>query len=852
MAEIQEMNKSKLQNLFNKILNLLRDNEYLTGIKALKNISNLIIFRLIEPKLSKEINIYDYDFKFEDADEEIDEKQAEKLIRYTKFSVIASEKEENIPTSMKYVWKYILAVHPKTKDIFIKEKGFDIEYQETYKRLFTELNKFNFEDIDNDILGDIYENVIKATMTGKVFGQFFTPPQVKQMIVKLVDPKLNSDGTIETICDPTMGTCGFLITALKHIRKQSKLNKIDIDWSFISDGAMSGKDCELDTYHLGKSNMFISTGWMLDGLHFGDSIRQPIKDKFDIVLANPPFGIKGLKYANIPLHDRPWYAPISTNNAVSLFLQVMIGILKVNGRCGVVLPYGKDIFGKTKGLKQIREYLMKTCDLKEVIQLPPGVFEYTSIKTCVFYFHKKKDVLDVVEKRNESSCSLIKEHSTTSVKFSEFTDLDVKEKKFILEVPIEDIIKNDYSLNVAEYVVEEKKEFSKDIVMMKLGDVCEFKNGKQLSKSSIIDGEYPVIGGGKNPIGYHNQFNRDENTILCASSGSAGYISKYSTKIWASDCFSICSKNKEILNEKYLYYYLINLQDVIYKLQAGTAQPHVYSKDLSNIQIPIPCIELQKHIADNLDFINESIATDKEKIEHLKKLNEIYLKMYVETRKYEEKKLGDVCTVKTGKYITKNMKIEGNYDVYGGGNVSYRIDQFNRENDIVIAKDGMSKNCVRYVNDKFFLNHHGWTLDCKEIIKKYIYYYLLVNQDKLYSLASGAAQKGINQEKFYDMCIIVPPLSIQKKIVEYCEKNDDQIKMLEENIKSQEQLCKQFISNYLGDVDTDESSESTKSIDSIESTESIETAESTETAEKLKKKISKSKIVKKSKIIKKV
>ena len=299
ITKIQEMNKNNLQNLFNQCFDILRS-ENIIGEKALRTFAYLLILKLIEPKLDKEINIYDHDFEFEDADVEISEEMAKKLLKYTKFSVIASENEENIPKCMKYVWEYVLAVHPKTKDIFIKGKGFDIEHQETYKRLFTELNKFNFEDIDNDIQGDVYENVIKDTMTGKVLGQFFTPPQVKQMIVKLINPQLFENGKIETICDPTMGTGGFLITALKNIREKAKLNDISIDWNFISNGALSGKECEKDTYYLCRANMLISTGWMLDGLHFGDSIRKPIKEKFDIVLANPPFGIKGLKYANIP------------------------------------------------------------------------------------------------------------------------------------------------------------------------------------------------------------------------------------------------------------------------------------------------------------------------------------------------------------------------------------------------------------------------------------------------------------------------------------------------------------------------------------------------------------------------
>jgi restriction endonuclease S subunit len=130
-----------------------------------------------------------------------------------------------------------------------------------------------------------------------------------------------------------------------------------------------------------------------------------------------------------------------------------------------------------------------------------------------------------------------------------------------------------------------------------LGEVCEFRNGKQLSRNDFEDGNIPVIGGGQQPSGYHNEYNRHENTILCSSSGAyAGYISKYNTKIWASDCFSITTADPNKVNELYLYYYLKNIQDNIYKLQTGTAQPHIYSKNISNMRIPVPPLKRQTEI----------------------------------------------------------------------------------------------------------------------------------------------------------------------------------------------------------------------------------------------------------------
>jgi type I restriction-modification system DNA methylase subunit/restriction endonuclease S subunit len=137
--------------------------------------------------------------------------------------------------------------------------------------------------------------------------------------------------------------------------------------------------------------------------------------------------------------------------------------------------------------------------------------------------------------------------------------------------------------------------------MKTLNTVCRFEGGKALAREKIINGEYPVIGGGKTPTGYHNEFNTEENTILCSSSGTAGYISKYNTKVWKSDCFAIIPL--EIVENEYLWYYLKNKQNEIYTYQSGSAQPHVYKKDLANMIIPVPSLEVQEKISDRFEKI---------------------------------------------------------------------------------------------------------------------------------------------------------------------------------------------------------------------------------------------------------
>jgi type I restriction enzyme S subunit len=162
------------------------------------------------------------------------------------------------------------------------------------------------------------------------------------------------------------------------------------------------------------------------------------------------------------------------------------------------------------------------------------------------------------------------------------------------------------------------------------------------------------------------------------------------------------------------------------------------------------------------------------------------------------KTLGEVCKVNQGTYIKSNMKIQGEYPVYGGGNPSYFINQYNREDDIIIAKDGVSADCVRYEKNKFFLNHHGWTIICKDVInKKYMFYYLQSIQPELLSIAKGTAQLGINQENFYKVKIPIPSVEKQKEIVHYCQSNDQLIQQLESSIQESKRIAHDYLNMAL-------------------------------------------------------
>lgn len=792
--------KSSLSNLFKWCLDLLRDQEHLTGDKALRTIAYLLILRLSEPQIENgNIDIDNIDYYNEEAYEVEDIKR---YMTYTRFSTLKYLKEEGLVEKMKNLRLIILCEHPKFRDLFQTDDPFRIKHDSTFAKLIKKFSSFPFEDYDADIQGEAYEEVIKDVMIGKVLGQFFTPPLLKQFMIELVDPQILKDGKVETIFDPAMGTGGFLITSLRHYINKARDDNIKLDWEYISKQSIGGREAEPDTYQLCKANMLISSGHTFDTLEKDDSIRNPITKQYDIILTNPPFGIKGMKYEdikNVGSIKKEDYIPISSDSAISLFLQAIIHMLKIEGRCATVVPNGKELFNKGVGLVAIREYLMKTCNLKEVFIIPGGIFNNTDVKTCIFYFEKKKnrkDVLNVEIKGRKADYKFIKDHCTETVKFYDY-DPFKKEKRLLIEVDIKDIEKNSYSLNYTEYIKENNDNNAIKYTNFKFEEVCKFlEKSKRKAGDSTIDGKYNFYTSSFDvKKSNYNDYNTESIII-----GTGGNATIHYDKIFgcSADNF-ICTANKDNVNIKYVYYYLLNNLNILGNGFHGATIKHLTKEYLTNIKIQIPPLETQKEIVEILDFLSQAVDASGKKIEELKQINKIIMDSQCKYGVNETKQLKDICVVKTGEYITKATITEGTYPVYGGGDASYCISKFNRDNTLVINKDGVSETCVRYVNGKFFLNHHGWTIDVinDNITKEYLFKYLLNIQPELYNLANGAAQKGINQEKFYSVKCYYPSLETQKEIVKKMEQNDAIIEALQKEIQNNKQLAKEILNNIL-------------------------------------------------------
>ena len=871
----------ELHSLFKTCLDVLRnDAEHLIGDEALNELSHFLILKQAEKHIENgSIDIYNLEL-YKDGIKIYGNDKFLEYLEYIKFSKLIEyvkipEKESNIKKIFDdFLWKEVLSKHPKFKDIFEDGKKSCIKESSTFKKIIIALSTIDFNNYDYDILGEAYESIFVDAVFGaggnkkSELGQFFTPPKVKKLLIDLVNPKLKPNGEIESVLDPASGTGGILNTTIKHFKKFVKSNKItdeELRTQLIKN--IYGIEIKGKIFNLCLSNMLINTGEILPNVICADSIRKFHNIKVDNIVANPPFSVT-INYDDLlsslgSLEILDDYVPIKTGgkNSEMLFLQMMIHCLNINGRCATVMLDGQKMYGSSSGYDTLREYLMRSCDLHEVILCPAGTFTSTASKTCILFFTKKKERKDVLEitgtKRILKFC---KSHSTKKIKFYDFNP-DTEEKHLIKEVGIDEIASNKYSLNYTEYGIEEEetKEIE-GIDWKELGEVCEFKNGKNITKDKFVDGEYFVVGGGLKPFGKHNQYNVNENTIVISKDGAyAGYVSKYNTKIFVSNHGIYIDNFRQNILKDYLYYYLkLSLQGNLFKLQSGAAQPGVNKENIAKLKIPIPSLEKQNKIVEVLD----NLFTDKynlqsvteyyenndifkllldEKYDIFEKLVEWQDQSRVLTKQIEFfknrqtnylflvgksenvfKTLGEVCKINIGGTPRRDTKEYWD----NGNNIWVSIRELNdniitnsteKITDLGVKESNVKlipKNtilfsfklsigkiaisgCDLYTNEAIA----GLIIQDKQVIMKYLYY--ILKEINTFSSKGCIGGGSLNKESLAKLKIPIPCLEKQKEIVAYCDANNNLIKQLENEIENNKNLAQQFIKGIVKNISVD-------------------------------------------------
>ncbi|ELM6635994.1 restriction endonuclease subunit S, partial [Campylobacter coli] len=147
----------------------------------------------------------------------------------------------------------------------------------------------------------------------------------------------------------------------------------------------------------------------------------------------------------------------------------------------------------------------------------------------------------------------------------------------------------------------------------------KIQKGQNITQKLAKIGNIKVVAGGKDYAYFHNDFNRNENTITISASGAnAGYVNFWKEKIFASDCTTINLPNLKVI--QFIYYVLKCNQKYIMSLARGAAQPHVYPKDIENIKIPLPPLEIQKQIVAECEKVEEQYNTIRMSIEEYQNL----------------------------------------------------------------------------------------------------------------------------------------------------------------------------------------------------------------------------------------
>ncbi|AMA74180.1 type I restriction enzyme M protein [Aneurinibacillus thermoaerophilus] len=309
---------------------------------------------------------------------------------------------------------------------------------------------------DRDTQGDLYEYLLSKIATAGTNGQFRTPRHIIKMIVELVKPTPE-----DIIVDPAAGSAGFLVAAGEYLRdKRSDLFLVQSLKEHFNNHMFHGFDMDRTMLRIGAMNMMLH-GIENPNIEYRDSLSEQNKDKdkYTLVLANPPF--KGsLDYDAV---SSDLLKISKTKKTELLFLALFLRILKTGGRCACIVPDGV-LFGSSKAHKDIRKEIVENHKLEAIISMPSGVFKpYAGVSTAIMIFTKtgaggtdqvwfydmKADGYSLDDKRNP-----IEENDIPDI-LARFNNLEVEKERKRTEqsffVPVEEIRENDYDLSINKY-----------------------------------------------------------------------------------------------------------------------------------------------------------------------------------------------------------------------------------------------------------------------------------------------------------------------------------------------------------------------------------------------------------------
>lgn len=334
-----------------------------------------------------------------------------------------------------------------------------------------------------------------------------------------------------------------------------------------------------------------------------------------------------------------------------------------------------------------------------------------------------------------------------------------------------------------------------------LGDVAELKRGQAVTRKEIVEGQIPVIAGGREPAYYIDRSNRQGETIVIAGSGVyAGFVSFWNEPIFVSDAFSIMV-DRGTLQPRFVYHWLNGRQEAIHALKSGGGVPHVYPKDVAKLRCPIPPLEVQREIVRILDQftmleveLEAELEARRTQYEHYR--NHLLSYESLAARgPVEMVKLGDVVSISRGasprpisKYVTQGEGIPwikiGDVDPQGkfvtgtaeritsaGANKSRRVlpGEFILSNSMSFGRPYILQieGCV----------HDGWLIlsDVTDHwIPDFLYHSLRTDdvQRQFEQLASGGTVRNLNSRVIESVELCLPSKVVQEQVVSVLDRFD--------------------------------------------------------------------------------
>lgn len=702
------------------------------------------------------------------------------------------------------------------RDIF-KDTFLPYRSPETLSLFLKEINGFTYEHSED--LGDSFEYLLSVLGSQGDAGQFRTPRHIIDFIVEAIDPKKT-----DTVCDPACGTAGFLISAYKHILKQhdgkddpeNKEKPLTPDERKNLMEHFTGYDISPDMVRLSRVNLYLH-GFPSPTIYEYDTLSSEEKwdESFDVMLANPPFMTpKG----GIKPHKR---FSVQANRSEVLFVDYILEHLRPNGRAGIIVPEGI-IFQSANAYKALRKLLVED-GLFTVVSLPSGVFNpYAGVKTCILLFDKSlakktnqilfvkisNDGFDLGAQRrpvlgNELPMALeaikgYKEYLKRNNNVDSGDNIPEVDTNplchLVAKVKIAE--SGDYNLSGDRYK-EATERANQKWPMVELVDICQkitdgTHNSPKYSSSGIPMLDSKNINNGfiddTNPQKFISRETDNElskrckpkaGDILVSSRGSIGKLAI----VRKNQDFNIMGNiillrpSQKVIPE-YLFSILSNIN--LENSSHGVAQKGLYLGKIKKIKIPLPPIEVQKEIVEQIEIKQQAIEHAKAIIKNLERERAYFGQSLRRLSSIEILKLGDICKNMDSKRkpVTKSLRKNGEYPYYGAsGIVDYVEDYIFDGNYLLVSEDGAnlvarSTPIAFSIAGKSWVNNHAHVLKFKHFeTQKFVEYYL--NSIDLKDYITGSAQPKLNQNNLNKIQIPLPPQEVQKQMITEVEHEEE-------------------------------------------------------------------------------